>query len=75
MANTVLYQDGMAVLEKSDNERYTLTVLCGGIGMYEVRVELTPEEIVEYEEWGKHFVEHMARRICRDPEKYLHRHY
>jgi len=48
----------------SDAEgNYFLEVLCGGVGMYEVRIELTEAQVARYHEAGREFLHELALRV------------
>ena len=50
-----------------------LKVICGGIGIFEVCVQLTPLEVDRWEKEGASFLKRYVKEIQPDPQKYLHR--
>lgn len=56
-----------------DNGHYVLSVVCGGVGMYDVNVPLDSEECASYREEGEAFLETLAYKIARDPNRYRDR--
>lgn len=50
-----------------------IEVLCGGIGMFTVKVALNQDEASLFRENGKEFIEDRAYRIAKDPERYEQR--
>jgi hypothetical protein len=59
-----LYQNG---------EQLVMSVVCGGIGMYEVRVVLNEEERLQYVESGDSFLNELAYDIAKNTQNYLQR--
>ncbi|BBO33991.1 hypothetical protein [Lacipirellula parvula] len=57
----ILFEDGGA---------YVLSVMVGGIAMYEMRVRLNATEVAGYRDEGEEFVGTLADQIARDPGKY-----
>ena len=66
-------QDWMFTLETDDKGALFLDVVCGGIGMYCVRVQLTGEEADAYHSQGMPFLEKLAKLISRDVEAFRSR--
>ena len=54
-----------------DGEQLVLRVLCGGVGLYEVKIVLNEEERQQLEDEG--FLDRLARDVQRDPEAYTRR--
>ena len=44
--------------------------MCGGIGMYEVKVLLNDEEKAAYAHEGRTYLERLVLKIQRDPESF-----
>ena len=47
-----------------------IAVLCGGIGMYEVKLLLNDEERREYEARGRRYLDDLARDVAKNLKKY-----
>ncbi len=56
-----------------NNYEYFLSIMCGSVGLYEVEIKLTREEISEYEQNGKTSIEKLVSSIRENPEKYRSR--
>ena len=61
------------LLKSKSSEQYFLEVLCGGIGMYEVIIELDTEEIDRLKDEGERFIEDLAYKIGKNNSKYSER--
>ena len=55
------------------SERYFLEVLCGGIGMFNMCIALTDDELERYREWGDYFIQKLALDIQRSPNSFVQR--
>ena len=62
--------DLLYVLERDRRSRLFLTVTCGGIAMYDVRICLNDDEQMRYSQDGATFLDGLARDICKDPARY-----
>lgn len=51
-----------------------LSVICGTVGLYEVNIILTPEEMELYKKEGIAYTDQLAENIRYDPDKYGERH-
>ena len=56
-----------------DGSRLIIEVLCGGIGMFEVKVVLDKDECDKYAEKGEIFLNTLASDIARDHKRYSDR--
>ena len=56
-----------------DGEQLVLSVVCGGIGMFEAKVVLTDGEKADYEEQGESYLDDLAYDIGKDQSKYADR--
>lgn len=54
-----------------NNDTYKLSVMCGTVGLYEIEIELTNEQINEYKNKGKEFIEDLVKLIRSNPNDYL----
>lgn len=62
----VLFEDpGFYRLARLEDGRLELLVLCGGIGVFEVRTILTPEEEARILDFGEFAARALALRIAR----------
>ncbi len=53
-----------------DGERLILSVVCGTTEVYDIEVELTPEEKQQFVALGKPFIHSLALRINSHPTDY-----
>lgn len=51
---------------------YFLDVVCGGVGMYVVRIRLTPEEIEDFKR-NETSLDGLARQVSYDPDRFAER--
>lgn len=59
------------MFDELSNTHY-LDVLCGGAGMYEVRVKLTSTEVADTSgHWES--LDALALKVCRDPDAFADR--
>ncbi|MCD2258409.1 hypothetical protein [Psychroserpens luteolus] len=70
----ILKEDWSYTLEKTKSESYILTVVCGSIGIYEIKIALNPEEIQKFITHGESYIVQSVRNIQESPSKYTHRH-
>lgn len=59
-------------LYESDSN-YLLEVLCGGVGMYFIKLYLVEDEIANYLELGEPYINEIAKAIQKNPSEYLKR--
>lgn len=60
-------------LVRKQSRGLELKVICGGVGIFEVCVELTPQEVDRWEKEGASFLRGLVKEIQSDPSKYRHR--
>jgi len=60
------------VLYKSD-EDYLLDVLCGSVGMYQLKIWLNTSEKESYLLRGEDYIDELARTIQRNPSSFKER--
>ncbi len=72
MREVLRNQDKMFILLEDDGN-YVLSTMTGGLGMYEVKVQLTSEEIERYHDEGEEYIALLAYEIGREPGKYKDR--
>jgi hypothetical protein len=51
----------------SDGGRLFLSVVCGGVGMYEMDLELTDGEAGSYRQTGSEYLDHLAGAVRSTP--------
>ncbi len=56
-----------------DDSGFVLSILCGSLAMYEVKIKLTEEEIDTYEKQGKKFLDLLANEISHSPNRFRER--
>ncbi len=68
------------VIEKSwnyilikNNGNYYLSVLCGGIGLYELEINLNEQEVASFTNIGESYIDDLAKEIQKNTTKWLHR--
>ena len=54
----------------SESNKYFLSVLCGTVGMFEVKIELTEEEEKSYVKKGAEYIDKLADQIRNNPGEY-----
>lgn len=69
----VLKKDWSYTLEKTKPASFILTVVCGSIGIYEIKLELNFEEIKNFNNLGEPYIVQQVKKIQESPSKYAHR--
>lgn len=54
-----------------NEEKYILSVMCGTVGLYEIEIELTSNQIKEFNEQGKEYIEKLVGIIRLNPSDYI----
>lgn len=73
--NEIERQSNAWVLYELDEPyRLVLSVLCGSVALYQLNIELTPEEREEYMVAGTVSVEVIADKVRSCPNRYKSRH-
>ncbi len=62
------------VLLRDEGGELVLSVLCGGIGMFDVVFTLNDTERQRYEEEGDSFIQDLAAKVRWRPQDYAARH-
>lgn len=73
MSATILFKNDWFEFVRNDTGAHFLTVLCGGIGLFEHTIRLTAEELALIDEYGEYYLEKLALDIARAPEKFADR--
>lgn len=60
-------QDEMYELLKDEKGQFFLSILCGGVGVYEVYIRLTPEDVSDYLRNGTDSITQLSNRIRQNP--------
>jgi len=68
MMREILRKEDYSLYEDEKGDLW-IEVVCGSIGLYEVRVKLLPEEVEKYKA-DPEFLEELASLIARNPEEY-----
>ena len=68
--NLLVDQERMYRLFINERCQLGLAVLCGSIGMYEVKLLLDDEELLAYEVGGRTYLNELARDIAANQRKY-----
>lgn len=55
------------------NGNYLLEVLCGGVGMYQLKIWLNASEKESYLKEGEEYIDRLAKSIQRSPSSYKDR--
>ncbi len=63
----------MYKLVENDSGDYILSVVCGGIAMFEMKIQLTPEEVSSYQNEGESFIERLATNVSKNTDAYKSR--
>ncbi|WP_298901292.1 hypothetical protein [uncultured Psychroserpens sp.] len=69
----VFKEEWSYTLERTNSKSYILTVVCGSIGIYDIKISLNPEEIQNLINRGKPYILQLVRSIQESPYKYTHR--
>lgn len=68
---TILAHDDDKAFELvADGDELLMIVLCGGIGLYEVKFHLNPEERSEYETRGVEYLRELADQVRQDEPQF-----
>jgi len=70
---TEIDRSHMAWILYQKEERYFLSVVCGGVGIFEVVIQFSRDESVLYKRNGKIFVDSFASNVRSNPSKYQER--
>jgi hypothetical protein len=49
------------------SEQYILSIVCGSIGIYDVKIQLNSEEIKQFNDKGEVFIEQLAEAVRFSP--------
>jgi hypothetical protein len=52
------------LLSDDDGALY-LDVVCGGVGMYSVKIKITPDQVAQYRDEGMRFLDDVAYRVTK----------
>ncbi len=63
----------MYILFEDSDGSHVLSVMCGGIGMYEVKIRLEEADALRYTNEGEAYIEELAYDVARNSSKYSHR--
>ena len=55
------------------NGNYLLDVLCGGVGMYQLKIWLNTSEKESYLKLGDEYIDRLSKSIQRNPKSYKDR--
>lgn len=61
------------ILEEDSDSSLYLTVTCGGIAMYDIKVRLEEDERLQYHEQGETYLDRLALMIGRNTTEFMHR--
>ena len=74
MTDTILLEDLQRyTFSKSSNDEYFLEVLCGSIGMYEVKFQLNEVEVDRYLKEGEKFINDLVWQVNRHQDQFKDR--
>ena len=66
----VLKKQWVYTLYKTENNEYIFSVVCGTIGIFEVDITLSVDQIKKYENQGEVFLDELAAKVRYSPESY-----
>ena len=69
----VLQEDWFYTLKTENPETYILSVVCGSVGIYEITIQLDPEELKAFQLDGQPYIEKLANQIRSTPSLFLKR--
>nr|WP_295922642.1 hypothetical protein [uncultured Dyadobacter sp.] len=58
------------VFSEETHGQYLLTVVCGGVGIYEVTIRLTPEQAGRYQHDGLGYIASLAEQVRSSPPSF-----
>ncbi len=58
-----------------EGEELYLSVLCGSVGLYEIKIKLNKGEKEEYYKNGEEFIKNLSSEIRKNPNSFSHRNY
>ena len=73
MPMIILKKEWSYTLEKTKPQSYVLTVICGSVGIYEIKIGLNNDEIQKFADHGEPYILNPVRKIQESPSKYTHR--
>ena len=50
-----------------------LSVLCGGVAMYELKIILNEDEIIDFGKNGEQFIDDLAKKVQKNTSLFLER--
>ena len=66
-------RERMYELLQTDDGKKIIDVVCGGAAMYSVMLELTEDELANYQSQGKAFLDRLAAKVARNPNQFSDR--
>jgi len=66
----VLKKEWSYTLEKDQEENYFLSVVAGGVAVFEINIKLSSEEISQFETHGEFFINNLVKDIQESPSKW-----
>ena len=69
----VLFHEYGLELREGENDSLILSVLCGGIGEYDVEFTLNHQERAEYDRDGEFFLHKIAADVRHSPSDFINR--
>ena len=61
------------LVKEQNSEKYFLEVVCGGVGMFELIIQLTPDEVAKFLEGGEAYISSLALEISQNHTAYMNR--
>ncbi|RRJ86694.1 hypothetical protein EG240_15855 [Paenimyroides tangerinum] len=56
-----------------NEDKYILSVLCGTVGLFEINIQLSKDEISVYKEKGETYIDELAKSIQNSPSSFSNR--
>jgi hypothetical protein len=67
----VLRKQWTYILYRAESNKYILSVVCGTVGLFDVDVELSADQVRKFENQGEPFIDELAAKIRYSPTKYI----
>lgn len=66
----ILRKQWTYILYKTESNKYILSVVCGTVGLFDIDVELSSDQVQKFENQGESFIDEVAAEIRYNPSKY-----
>jgi hypothetical protein len=56
-----------------DEDKYILSVVCGSVALFEIKIQLNSEELKAFDEGGDGYIDKLAKEIQYSPSSFSNR--